>query len=220
MYLFIECCSLGMEGSMVGTSQFSIATALALCSLHARIAVCSAEQQKQLQYLWLYPMHFYSACMASMQINNILFCSCAKCWRMWRCMVEYDDVLYRLAFGWPSSGTLFGPIALLIGLRPVIQFQHKYTWYYTQILFVFHENTFGMPYKYFRYFQLTILHCALLTVLAFLFSFYWSLFTSSFLLFTIYCLLFGPTNCLLVVWVGTCNTISTSTGSTTSILWY
>ena len=115
------------------------------CSLHARIAMCSAEQQKQLQYLWLYPMHCYSVCIVSMQISNILFCSCAKCWRMWRCMVEYDDVLYRLAFGWPSSGTLFGPIALLIGLRPVIQFQHKYFWCSTQILLVSHTNTFGIP---------------------------------------------------------------------------
>ena len=46
MYLFTECCSLGMEGSTVGASQFSIATVLALCTPGLQCAL-SAEQQKK-----------------------------------------------------------------------------------------------------------------------------------------------------------------------------
>ena len=113
MYLSKECCSLRMEASTVDASQLSVNTALsALC-----MAVCSAEQQKQFTSL------SDSILCIAMQHSAIFYSALAKVLKNVHCA---GQSIGRLAFGWPGSMKLFGPIALLIGLRPVIQFQHKY----------------------------------------------------------------------------------------------
>ena len=58
--------------------------------------------------------------------------NCWECALFSACRVEVS--LWR----WPGSGRLFGPIAFLIGLRPVIQFQHtSIFWHFIQIFFLY-----------------------------------------------------------------------------------
>ena len=90
---------------------------LILCSALCSVWLYSAEQQKQFTSL------FDSILCIAMQQSAIFYSAFAKVLKNVHCA---GQSIGRLAFGWPGSMKLFGPIALLIGLRPVIQFQHKY----------------------------------------------------------------------------------------------